>query len=89
MSVKYVLSISKLTFDAGGFIIQQQDHITILGFVIQNNLNQDKQVNETLKSCYFKLHCLNQITKYLNFKNRLQLANSIIIGKLLYGFSQT
>ena len=60
--------IYSLTFDVGRFVIHQEDNVIVLGFIIQNNLNHDKQISATLSSCYFKLHCLNQITKYLNVK---------------------
>ena len=77
--------MNKFTFKAGEFLISQQDFLIILGFTIQNDLNLNKQVNETIKLCAFKLHCFHQISKFLNFKTRLQLINSIIIGKILYG----
>ena len=74
-----------ITFDADGFVINQSDHITILGYKILKKLQNDKQINLAIKSCYYKLHCLTQVGKYLNFKTRLQLTNSVIIGILNYG----
>ena len=72
-----------LTFDAGGYVIKQSAHITILGCTIKK-LQNDILVNA---NCYYKLHCLRQVANILNLKSRLQLANIIIIGILNYGLS--
>ena len=75
----------KITFNADGYKVLQSDHVKILGYIIQKNLQNDKQINNMIKNCYFKLHNLYQIKHLINFKTRLQLANSIVIDIINYG----
>ena len=77
---KFGNATKNFTFNAGEFFINQSDYTTILGYKISNNLTSERLINFTTSSCYFKLKCIRQIANVINFKTRLQLANSVIIG---------
>ena len=72
-------------FMANNFKIKPKEFLIILGFRIQKDLNNDKQINFIKSKVTNRLHTLNMIRGFSDYKTRLKIANAIIIGSLQYG----
>ena len=69
-------------FRANNDIIKPKSNITILGFVLSSNLSTDNHINTIIPSLHNRINTIKSIQNVTDEKTRLQLANSIVIGKL-------
>ena len=72
------------TFMAGTDSISPQTSIKILGTIIQNDLHLSREINKISSELHNRISNIRQITPFTNFKTRLMLLNSFVIGKLNY-----
>ena len=56
----------------------------ILGVYVNENLNWDRHIMETVKSCYGTLALLRKIKRLTTFQLRKQLAECLVLSKLVY-----
>ena len=75
----------KIIFMANKFRILPSKFIIILGFRIEEDLGQSKQINNTIAKVSNRIFTLQKLKKYTNLKTRLKIANAIVIGSINYG----
>ena len=63
-------------------IITPKSTILILGFMMSSNLSTDNHINMITPNINHRINTLKKIQSLTDEKTRLQLANSLIIGKL-------
>ena len=76
-----------IQMNASGYKVNQVLKVKILGYIIQTNLHNDKQINKTtanINNCLYNIKKLG--TKTLT-KSRSILVKAIVIGKLNYSLA--
>ena len=53
-----------------------------IGFILDNTLGIEKQVNSICKSCYYKIRNIGLIRKYINDETCKTLVQALIISRL-------
>ena len=66
-------------------IVQQAEHIKILGVTLTKNLKWDKHINSIIRNCKYQLRSFKRSIKYINEDERKILYNSCIASRLSYG----
>merc|ERR1712239_47365 len=63
---------------------KQVQHLKILGYIIQRNLQNDRQINKTISNINNRLFNIKKLGNKSKVKTRKILVKSIVIGKLNY-----
>ena len=74
----------KFTFMANNDEISNKPTIKILGMILRNNMDWETQIGTFCSNLHHRIHNIKNITKYTDFKTRLQLVKSFVVGKLIY-----
>ena len=69
---------------ANGHKVKQVQHVKILGYIIQRNLQNDRQMNKTISNINNRLYNIKKLGNKSTFKTRKILVKSIVISKLNY-----
>ena len=72
------------SFKAGKEIVKAKYKIKILGIWIQNDLKMDSEINKLSSNLHNRINNINKISKYTDFRSRLNFINSFVIGKMIY-----
>ena len=72
------------SFKAGKEIVKAKYKIKILGIWIQNDLKMDSEINKLSSNLPNTINNINKISKYTDFKSRLNFINIFVIGKMIY-----
>ena len=75
---------NKIKFKADIYNIEQKDSSKILGFIINKNLNHDKQINNIISKVNYRLHTIKFVAKYMNNKIKIIVYNSLVISIIRY-----
>ena len=77
-------NLVNFSFQAGCYVIKPLQTLKNLGFYFKSNLKMDSQVGNLCSTLHFRIHQLKLISSYMDFKTRLCLITSFVIGKLIY-----
>ena len=77
---KFREEADKIKFKADIYNIEQKNSTKILGFIINNNLNHDKQINNIISKVNYRLHTIKFVSKYMNNKVKIIIYNSLVIS---------
>merc|ERR1712082_261371 len=69
---------------ANSYKVKQVQHVKILGYIIQRNLQNDRQINKTISNINNRLFNIKKLGNKSTFTTRKILVKSIEIGKLNY-----
>ena len=72
------------SFMAINHTIRPKKQLLLLGYTISSNLSHDNHINQLLPSLYHHINSIRNIHNVIDEKTRLELTNSIVIGKLNY-----
>ena len=81
---KHREEIQNFHFMAKNDKIVNTNSIKILGFTLRYDNNLDTQIGNTCANLHYRLNLIRKITKFSQFKDRLVMVKSLVIGKLLY-----
>ena len=81
---KFRVEADKIKFKADIYEIEQKDSTKILGFIIDKNLNHDKQINNVISKVNFRLHTIKFVDKYMNNKVKIIVYNSLVLSIIRY-----
>merc|ERR1711867_138026 len=70
---------------ASGYKVKQVSKVKILGYIMQTNLHNDKQIAKTISNINNHLHNIKKIGSHTQIKSRIILTKAIVMGKLNYG----
>ena len=76
--------IKNISFFAKGYKIVRKDKIKILGAYISFDLNYDHTINNMISKMHNRIYQVKKIIPFTNFKTRLSVINSIVMGVLFY-----
>ena len=72
---------------ASGYKVNQVSKVKILGYIIQSNLRNDKQINKTISNINNRLYNIKKLGTQTLIKSRTILVKAIVIGKLNYALA--
>ena len=81
---KHKENLKNFFFKANQFKITPKKVITILGAHLREDLKLDTQIGNLVGQLHNRIFEIKQISKYTNFKTRLDFVNAHVIGKLTY-----
>ena len=64
--------------------IKPSNNIKILGIILSNDATWDTEIGKLCATLDNRIHNINKLKKYTNFKTRLDFINAFVIGKLRY-----
>lgn len=76
-------SISK-NLDLGGLNSYLRPWVKNLGFILDDNLKFDRQINSVVKTCFYQLRLLAKAKPFLSFKDLEKLIHTFISSRLDY-----
>ena len=65
-------------------MIEPKKCIKILGFMLQDDLKTDREINKISSQLHNRINNIRSLTKYTTFSTRLKFLNAYVIGKLNY-----
>ena len=71
-------------FQAGDDMIEPKKCIKILGFMLQDDLKIDREINKISSQLHNRINNIRSLTKYTTFSTCLKFLNAYVIGKLNY-----
>ena len=74
-------SLQNFSFRAGKDIVKCSTKIKILGTMIEKSLKMESEIGNLCKNLHNRVHNIRVLTKYTDFKTRLNFCNSFVIGK--------
>ena len=69
---------------ADGYKVKQVTQVKILGFIVQSNLHNDKQIGKTISNINNRSYNIKKLGNQTLLKTRTTLVKAIVIGKLNY-----
>ena len=84
MPVSAKKSINKLSISVGGTLIQVVDKVKNLGVYLDNHMNMSANSSEIVRCCYFHIHHIGQINKFLPRQTRERVVNALVTLRLDY-----
>ena len=69
---------------ASGYKVKQVSKVKILGYIMQSNLYNDKQIAKTIWNINNRLHNIKKLGSHTQIKSHIILTKAIVIGKLNY-----
>ena len=81
---KFREEADKIKFKADIYNNEQKDLTKILGFIINNNLNHDKQIINIISKVNYRLHTIKFVSKYMNNKVKIIIYNSLVLSIIRY-----
>ena len=76
--------IKELSISVGGALIQVVDKVKNLGVYLDNHMNMSANTSEIVRCCYFHIHHIGQINKFLPRQTRERVVNALVTSRL-YG----
>ena len=83
--------IKELSITVGGALIQAVDKVKNLGVYLDNHMNMSAITSEIVRCCYFHIHHIGQINKFLPRQTWERVVNALVTSRrdycnsLLYG----
>ena len=83
--------INELSISVGGILIQDVDQVKNDGVYLDNHMNMSANTSEIVRCCYFHIHHIGQINKFLPRQTRERVVNALVTlwldycNSLLYG----
>ena len=71
-------------FSTVDFLLTLSIFVKILGALLDSNLSNEGQIKSIIKKCFFNIHNIGKIRKYLNEDSCKMLVNNLIISHLDY-----
>ena len=81
----YPISHTYIQMTASGHKVKQVAKVKILGYTMQSNLHNDKQIAKIISNINNRLHNINKLATHTTIKSCTILTKAIVIGKLNYG----
>ena len=76
--------INELSISVGGTLIQAVDQVKKLGVHLDNHMNMSANTSEIVRCCYFHIHHIGQINKFLPRQTRERVVNALVTSRLDY-----
>ena len=76
--------IKELSISVGGALIQAVDKVKNLGVYLDNHMNMSANTSEIVRCCYFHIHHIGQINKFLPRQTRERVVNALVTSRLDY-----
>ena len=81
---KFTNNLKDFTFSAGNYTIKPKKTIKNLGYILRDDLKPDSQIGTMCANLHNKIFELKKLTKFTNFKTRLNFVQAIVMGKINY-----
>ena len=75
--------INELSISVGGALIQVVDQVKNDGVYLDNHMNMSANTSEIVRCCYFHIHHIGQINKFLPRQTR-ERVNALVTSRLDY-----
>ncbi len=79
-----IAHLSNLSIIVNDAIIESCNSLKCLGLTLDCNLNFENHIYKLVKNCYFRIHSLYKIKKYVPVKYRIMIVNALIMSLLYY-----
>ena len=76
--------INELSISVGGTLIQAVDKVKSLGVYLDNHMNMSANTSKIVRCCYFHIHHIGQINKFLPRQTRERVVNALVTSRLDY-----
>ena len=76
--------INELSISVGGTLIQDVDQVKNDGVYFDNHMNMSANTSEIVRCCYFHIHHIGQINKFLPRQMRESVVNALVTSMLDY-----
>ena len=74
--------INELSISVGGTLIQDVDQVKNDGVYFDNHMNMSANTSEIVRCCYFHIHHIGQINKFLPRQTRESVVNALVTSRL-------
>ena len=69
---------------ASGHKVKQVSKVKILGYIMQSNLHNDRQIAKTISNINNRIYNIKKLGPHTQIESRIILTKAIVIGKLSY-----
>ena len=76
--------INELSISVGDTLIQDIDQVKNDGVYFDNHMNMSANTSEIVRCCYFHIHHIGQINKFLPRQTRESVVNALVTSRLDY-----
>ena len=80
--------IKELSISVGGALIQAVDKVKNLGVYLDNDMNMSANTSEIVRCCYYHIHHIGKINKFLPRQTRERVVNALVTSRLLCYMAQ-
>ena len=70
----------KVSFYTDKYLIEQKSNTKILGFILSSNPNHNSHINMIISKVNYRIHLINKIRSFTDFKTRKIITTSLIIS---------